>query len=114
MNESTLQERVILKLKSKGWNLLAREYYVFPKMQHLGKGDLLFRKDKYLFVVETKYIDLLSTGRTARSRRTQKRKHVRSQARKYAEFLAPYAARRKLSLYYGWVTNEDSSYCRYK
>ena len=40
MDESTLQERVILKLKSKGWNLLAREYYVFPKMQHLGKGDL--------------------------------------------------------------------------
>ena len=51
-----------------------------------GRGDLVFTDGSGFFaVVEVKWIDLPSEGKTASTKRTHKRKKVREQAIKYAE-----------------------------
>lgn len=69
--------------------LVKHEWYPHPPLANLGRGDLVFSSGRGLFiVVEVKHIDLDSTGRTARNRRTAKRKQVRVQASKYARIFS--------------------------
>lgn len=58
--------------------------YVEGKKNTVGKGDLIFtdEEDNYL-IVELKYLDLNEPGKTARTRRTNKRKKNLEQTEKY-------------------------------
>jgi Holliday junction resolvase-like predicted endonuclease len=60
-----------------------------PNRNQEGEGDLLFADGEGRFaVVEVKWIDLTSSGDTASTRRTKKRKKVKEQAANYACSLA--------------------------
>ncbi len=60
------------------------EWEVFDGASYLGKGDLVFTDGKRNFlVVECKYIDIYDQGRTARTRRTMKRKKIKEQTQNY-------------------------------
>lgn len=60
------------------------EWEVFDGASNLGKGDLVFTNGKSNFlIVECKYIDLEAQGRTARTRKTKKRKEIKDQPKKY-------------------------------
>ena len=60
------------------------EWEVSDGASNLGKGDLVFTDSKRNFlVVECKYIDIYDQGRTARTRRTMKRKKIKEQTQNY-------------------------------
>ncbi len=60
------------------------EYINGKKKNTLGKGDLIFTdgKENYL-IVELKYLDLNESGKTAKARRTYKRKKILKQTENY-------------------------------
>ncbi len=65
------------------------EYCKIPGQTNTGKGDLIFRdKRENFMVIEVKYIDFYQTGKTAKNRRTKKRKHVKVQTKKYMKELS--------------------------
>ena len=66
--------------------VIGHEYHVVPGQSQFGVGDFLLEKvgEYTLVVVEVKYIDLASTGHTARVSRTKHRKKVKEQAWRYA------------------------------
>ena len=66
--------------------IVARSYKVLPGLMQFGEGDLIVDDGDRLSVVEFKYIDTLSSGRTAKVRRTHKRKKVKEQALLYAAY----------------------------
>jgi len=107
MTETLLQEKIIIELEAQGYQLVKREYEFYPGYSQYGKGDLLFSRgeDEYL-LIETKYIDLDSSGHTACRRRTKHRKEVRVQAEHYADILGPVLDSRNKRLFYGYATNE--------
>ncbi len=63
------------------------EWEVVAGLSNLGKGDLIFTDNKNNFLIlECKYLDslpLYGSSRTARTKRTQKRKDVKVQVTKY-------------------------------
>ncbi len=62
----------------------AVEWYVCGKFAHLGRGDLVFHLGAHTdLVVETKFIPLHRTGRTARTKRNMRRAEVKAQALRY-------------------------------
>mmetsp|Transcript_90273 Transcript_90273/g.291913 ORF Transcript_90273/g.291913 Transcript_90273/m.291913 type:complete len:239 (-) Transcript_90273:100-816(-) len=64
--------------------LYLNEWECKPGLSQHGKGDLVFAGPEWRFaVVETKWIDLASSGATARRRRTKHRRHVWIQAMEY-------------------------------
>mmetsp|Transcript_23353 Transcript_23353/g.59624 ORF Transcript_23353/g.59624 Transcript_23353/m.59624 type:complete len:227 (-) Transcript_23353:158-838(-) len=64
--------------------LYLNEWECEPGFTQHGKGDLVFASPERRFaVVETKWIDLASSGATAQKRRTTHRKYVWTQAWKY-------------------------------
>lgn len=71
-----------------------------------GVGDFLLEnvKTKSLSVVEVKYIDLYSTGKTARVRRNQQRNKVRKQAFQYGNYVHEKYPERRLNIFI--YTNE--------
>jgi len=79
--QSLLNRRFINKL------LVDRyEWCVMDNYTNMGVGDLVLTNGRGVYlVVEVKFIDLTSTGETARARRNVKRKLVKEQANKYAE-----------------------------
>lgn len=65
------------------------EYCIFPGQSNTGKGDLIFtNKRENFMVVEVKYLDLHQTGKTAKNRRTKKRKHIKTQTKRYMKELS--------------------------
>lgn len=79
--EARLQIQFLKSIKNTKYELFQMEYEIEG-----GVGDILLRaKDgsKKLAVVEVKYIDVHSSGRTARARRTRNRKKVEEQAWRY-------------------------------
>jgi len=65
------------------------EWEAEPNRNQEGRGDLLFADGEGRFaVVEVKWLDLVATGKTAKTRRTQKRKKVKTQAANYVYSLA--------------------------
>jgi hypothetical protein len=89
--------------------LIDSDWEVHPNMAQAGQGDLIFTDGAECFaVVEVKWLDMVSTGSTASTRRTQKRKKVKQQATLYGEVLASKLPRTaKVTSYY--FTNEDTS-----
>jgi len=58
------------------------EYFVEPPYSHIGKGDLILTSGrKNYLIVEAKYFDNISSGKTASRRRGQHRSDVRKQAK---------------------------------
>jgi hypothetical protein len=71
-----------------------------------GKGDLVFTDGNgYFAIVEVKWIDLESTGRTSSSRRTHKRQLVEAQAIDYASSYAQQSSGKVEAFVF---TNEDN------
>jgi len=69
--------------------LIDSDWEVYPNMAQTGQGDLVFADGAGCFaVVEVKWIDMMSTGDTASTRRTKKRKKVKEQAGWYRDVLA--------------------------
>ena len=69
--------------------LIDDEWEAEPNQGQEGKGDLIFTDSAGHFaVVEVKWIDLATSGSTAKVRRTKKRKKVQEQAVDYARILA--------------------------
>ncbi|MBW4486055.1 MAG: hypothetical protein KME14_26325 [Tildeniella torsiva UHER 1998/13D] len=69
--------------------LIDDEWEAEPNRNQEGKGDLLFADGEGRFaVVEVKWLDLDNSGKTAKTRRTHKRKKVKDQAAEYAACLA--------------------------
>lgn len=79
--EYNLQEQLLKIIKTTKFELFQREYRIDG-----GVGDILLQsKDgRRLAVVEVKYIDLYSEGKTARTRRNRSRNKVKEQAWRYA------------------------------
>ena len=62
------------------------EWFVYKNYAYMGKGDIIMTDGKNSFlVVEFKYIDPRSAGKTQRVKRTKKRKEVKEQAKFYVE-----------------------------
>ena len=81
--EAVYQELCLKSIKTTQYELFQSEYRIGG-----GVGDILLRaKDgsKRLAVVEVKYIDIHSEGRTARTRRRNKRNKVEKQAWRYGK-----------------------------
>ena len=60
------------------------EYDVHPTKSQLGKGDIKLVTNTHVIIVECKYIDTSTHGKTASVRRTKHRKKVREQCVMYA------------------------------
>ena len=62
------------------------EWFVYKNYANMGKGDIIMTdgKNNYL-VVEFKYIDPRSAGKTQRVKRTKKRREVKDQAKFYMD-----------------------------
>jgi hypothetical protein len=89
--------------------LIEDEWEVETSQSDKGKGDLVFASEHSRFaVVEIKYIDLRSTGRTASRKRTAKRQEVKKQAIDYA---ATYAMRQLQNVEAFTFTNEKDLPC---
>ena len=54
MTEDTLQVQCIRHMRKKGWKLVAREWAVNSKVEGLGRGDLIFKKPGFYYVVEVR------------------------------------------------------------
>lgn len=81
--EAVYQDLFLRSIKTTQYELFQREYHIDG-----GVGDILLRaKDgsKRLSVVEVKYIDIHSEGRTARTRRRNNRNKVKKQAWRYGK-----------------------------
>lgn len=103
--------------------LVERSIQLLPKYQYViedewevesgradkGKGDLVFTDGNgYFAIVEVKWIDRETTGRTSCSRRTRKRQAVKAQAIDYAHIYA----KRYLAIVEAFMfTNEDERPC---
>ena len=83
-NEDYLQENIIHRLTPIGWELVRQEYEVIPGKMHLGKGDLVFKKDNTLLVIEVKGICWNTDGKTQRVKRHNALRKCEYQATKYA------------------------------
>jgi len=86
--------------------LIDDEWEVEPNRTQDGKGDLLFTDGAGRYaVVEVKWLDLTTSGKTPRTSRTKKRQKVKDQAADYAHALA-----RRLETFTQiegyWFTNE--------
>ena len=89
--------------------LIEDEWEVETGQSDKGKGDLVFASERFCFaVIEIKYIDLKSTGRTSSTRRTAKRQAVKQQAINYA---AIYARRYLQNVEAFTFTNEKDLPC---
>ncbi|AFY93155.1 hypothetical protein [Chamaesiphon minutus] len=89
--------------------LIEDEWEVETSQSDKGKGDLVFASEYLRFaVVEIKYIDRKSTGRTASRKRTAKRQEVKQQAIDYA---AIYARRHLQNVEVFTFTNEKELPC---
>lgn len=66
--------------------LVTKDWWVIPGHSQHGVGDLVFtsRNKKIYMVMEFKWLDFQKTGKTASSRRNNKRRIVVEQAQKYA------------------------------
>ncbi|TVQ06772.1 MAG: hypothetical protein EA368_16195 [Leptolyngbya sp. DLM2.Bin27] len=91
-NEYSLKRKLVLhshELLPSYPFLIDDEWETEPNRNQAGKGDLLFADGKGRFaVVEVKWLDCDNSGKTAKTRRTQKRKKVKDQAVDYANSLA--------------------------
>lgn len=78
--ELLLQAYVFLNIKNLFpfcTELLLFEQAIVEKFTHLGKCDFIYLTEQNnIFLIETKYINTKETGRTAITRRTQRRKKV--------------------------------------
>ena len=82
------------------------EWEVEPNESQKGKGDLVFTNGAGQFaVVEVKWIDLDSSGKTVRTRRTKNRKEVAGQAANYAQHFCHRMGGAEVKGYF--FTNED-------
>lgn len=62
------------------------EWEVVPGKANMGRGDLVFSDGQLRYaVVEVKYLDFKSTGRTAQAKRNDARSKVVNQALEYAD-----------------------------
>lgn len=62
------------------------EWFVYKNYANMGKGDIIMTDGKNNFlIVEFKYIDPRSAGKTQRVKRTKKRKEVKEQAKFYVD-----------------------------
>lgn len=86
--------------------LIDDEWEVEPNRNQEGQGDLLFADGAGRYaVVEVKWLNLATSGRTTRGSRTKKRQKVKDQAADYS-----YALARRLETFIQiegyWFTNE--------
>lgn len=84
IEEKKLQEEIKEKLILKGWELIGREYLVIDNYSQFGVGDLIFKKDNKIGVVECKYINLNESGKNQSTKRTKARKKVKEQTIYYS------------------------------
>ncbi|MGB3311234.1 MAG: hypothetical protein WBG32_19445 [Nodosilinea sp.] len=108
-NEYALKRHLVLHSHEllPGYPLLIDdEWEAAPNRNQEGKGDLLFADGEGRFaVVEVKWLDLDDSGKTAKTRRTHKRKKVKDQAAGYVCCLAQRLETFTLIEGY-WFTNE--------
>ena len=84
IEEKKLQEEIKKKLILKGWKLIGREYLVIDNYSQFGVGDLIFKKDNKIGVIECKYINLNESGKNQSTKRTKARKKVKEQTIYYS------------------------------
>lgn len=85
-SEDTLQAYLINAAAAQGAQLVARNWHVMGYYTQYGVGDVVLKLAYGSFlVVEVKYLDLLSTGRTAQTKRRKHRNKVHEQAYKYGQ-----------------------------
>jgi Holliday junction resolvase-like predicted endonuclease len=86
--EAELKRELLANLPEElqGYNeLVENEWEVNPGYSQAGKGDLVMTDGLgHYAVIEVKHIDTSATGRTAQTRRNNKRKQVKQQAQQYA------------------------------
>jgi Holliday junction resolvase-like predicted endonuclease len=82
--EEILQEKIKKKIVKNKWDLIDQEYLIISNYYQFGTGDLIFKKNNKILVVECKHINFTQTGRNYRSKRTKARKKVKEQALYYA------------------------------
>lgn len=83
-SEDTLQAYLINAAAAQGAQLVARNWHVLGYFTQYGVGDVVLKlADGSFLVVEVKYLDFWSSGRTAITKRRKHRQKVREQAYKY-------------------------------
>jgi Holliday junction resolvase-like predicted endonuclease len=86
MSEDMLQTYLINAATAQGAQLMARNWHVVSGWTHCGVGDVVLKlADGSFLVVEVKYLDLWSSGRTAITKRRKHRNKVHEQAYKYGQ-----------------------------
>ena len=73
--------------KSTTLNVLRKNYELVPGFMQFGEGDMLADDGDSLVAIECKWIDLTSSGKTAKVRRTKHRKKVAEQALLHASYV---------------------------
>ena len=89
MNEHSLQLSVLRSVDRDRYDVVGHEWHVNGTFTQDGVGDILLKrkhKNKYV-VIEVKFLDMYSTGKTARVRRNRHRKKVKEQAWKYGSLV---------------------------
>ena len=82
--EKKLKEEIKKKLILENWNLLDQEYLIIGDYYQFGTGDLIFKKDNKILIVECKHINFNESGRNYRCKRTKARKKVKEQSIYYS------------------------------
>ncbi|MGB3138703.1 MAG: hypothetical protein WBB18_17975 [Nodosilinea sp.] len=108
-NELALKRDLVLRSQELLPNyplLINDEWEVEPNRTQDGKGDLLFTDGAGCYaVVEVKWVDVDTSGSTARSSRTGKRSRVKKQAANYAQALVN-CLQTFIQIEGYWFTNE--------
>eukprot|EP00045_Choanoeca_perplexa_P005270 m.44584 g.44584 ORF g.44584 m.44584 type:complete len:168 (+) comp13030_c0_seq1:1830-2333(+) len=101
--EAALVDKFIYDQRRQGFREVAREL----ECARNRRIDVVLRRGDDYLVVEAKYIDLQDEGRTARSRRTNKRTEVKQQAAQSLQDFHEYMAEQPYTSIEGmWITNE--------
>ena len=82
--EEILQENAKKIILNKNWKLIDQEYLIISNYYQFGTGDLIFRNNNKILIIECKYINFKKKGRNYRSKRTKARKKVKEQALYYS------------------------------
>ena len=91
--------------RSTTWTVLKKNYELLPGFMQFGEGDMLTDDGDSLVAIECKWIDLTSTGKTAKVRRTKHRKKVAEQALLHASYVKIRDPDRRIRA--STLTNED-------
>lgn len=104
-----LKNQKLIELLNKYPYVVDFEYEINPGYTNLGKGDLILADAKNnLLAAEFKYIDLISSGKTARTKRNKDRGKVQEQALIYANMLQRKYPKAEVN--FCSITNEEISW----